>query len=487
MITWRDALALSNKRWKRKRIFGSLKYSAPLFILTLLTIVTLNVIYVLCERAAEAGRDSSFPHPSHLRVSVPPNSKETISVSQLNALRSHPAVRSYMGGQQWLGNYFADLGETRYAQIPLLCGYKQEFFDLYRTLPAEKCDPAAVPVLLGRDLLSLSWSAERKRFIRNEGEELKRWLGRTFNVYLNPWGVEGFNSAFTMEQLDYPRYRQSVMTLRRQHLASLERSSPELARQQDAVFVRMQVVGFVRDLSENGRTSVLTEEAAGQLAELSSLRRGKKLKPPVDDSLASVNLLVASGREREVVALAESLGLKVHDRNQVGIVAQLIKSLREDPGTRLAVYIISSIYAVAMMIVIYQLLSGQVKDSIREIGLLRCIGARRRDVLRIFVVMNLVRLGRIYLACLAASYLLLFAGGEWSAGWLNLIDPESLVKGNIPDFLITRIDHFSSFWLMGPQWMAVFPLTLLVPIALASAAIPIWHAMGVQPSEALRD
>lgn len=487
MIAWRDALALSRKRWKRKRIFGNLKYSAPLFFLVLLSVVTLNVIYVLSDRAIKADQDSRFPHPSHLRISVPPKSQESITPAQLKALRGHTAVSHFMGGQQWLANFFADLGETRYAQIPYFCGYPPAFFNTYRLLPPEKSDPNCVPLLLGRDLLALSWSPGLNSFVRNEHEEAKRWLGRKITVYFNPWGTEAFPPAFSLEQLDYQRYRRGVMEARQRHLSAMARANPELARHQDALYMNVQVVGYVRDLSDNGRTSILPDDVAAQLAELSAMRRGKKYKPPVDEGLASVNLLVAQERVHEVAALAASLGLRVPDRNKDSIIAKLIGSLRDDPGARLAVYLVSSIYAVIMMIIIYQLLSGQVKDAIREIGLLRCIGARRRDIMRIFVVMNLVRLARIYLAALVASYLLLLAGGYWSSGWLNRINPESLAKGNIPEFLIIGIDHFSLLWLMAPYWMALFPLLLLVPIALASAGIPIWHAMGVQPSEALRD
>jgi hypothetical protein len=102
-------------------------------------------------------------------------------------------------------------------------------------------------------------------------------------------------------------------------------------------------------------------------------------------------------------------------------------------------------------------------------------------------MMNLLRLGRIYLLCVVSSYLLLLGAGFWSAGKLNIIDPENLAKGNIPEFLINRIDNFSSFWLLGPPWLAFAPLLILIPIALCAAAVPIWHAMGVQPSEALKD
>lgn len=487
MIAWRDALSLSRKRWKRKRIFGNLKYSAPLFFLVLLSIVTLNIIYVLCDRVMKAEQDNRFHHPTHLRISVPPKSQDSITPAQMKALRSHAAVSHFMGGQQWLANFFADLGETRYAQIPYFCGYPPAFFNLYRVLPPTKSDPDCVPLLLGRDLLALSWSPGLNSFVRNEKEEEKRWLGRKITVYFNPWGTEVFPSTFSLEQLDYLRYRRGVMAARQQHLIAMTRTNPELARHQDALYMNVQVVGYVRDLSESGRTSVLPVDVAAQLAELSAMRRGKKYKLPAEDGLASVNLLVAQERVHEVAALASSLGLKASDRSNDSIIARLIRTLRDDLGTRLAVYIVSSTYAVVMMIIIYQLLSGQVKDAIREIGLLRCIGARRRDIMRIFVVMNLVRLARIYLAGLAVSYLLLLAGGYWSSGWLNQINPESLAKGNIPEFLIVGIDHFASSWLIAPYWMAVLPLLLLVPIALASAGIPIWHAMGVQPSEALRD
>jgi hypothetical protein len=109
------------------------------------------------------------------------------------------------------------------------------------------------------------------------------------------------------------------------------------------------------------------------------------------------------------------------------------------------------------------------------------------DIMRIFMMMNLLRLARIYLFCIVSAYLLLLGAGFWSASKLNLIDPEYLAKGSIPEFLISRIDNFSPFWLMGPSWMAFAPLLILFPIALCAAAVPIWHAMGVQPSEALKD
>ncbi len=487
MISWRDSFTLSRKRWKRKRIFGSLKYSAPLFLLTLLTIITLNVTFAMLDRVRAASENSEFPHPSHLRVSIPPKSESLLTPSQINKLRAHPAVRQIMTAQTWMVGFYADMGEVRYAPVPYFCGYTKEFFDLYRTLPPEKIDPTCVPVLLGRDLLSLSWSTDQKRFIRNEKEEIRHWLGRTFTVYLNPWGAESVPSEFKTEQLDYVRYRKSIMDSRKKQLAVLERTNPELARLQDALSVKLQVVGFVRDPTNSSMTCVIPEEVAVQIGELSALRRGKKPKDKNDDNLSNVNLIVTPGREQEVRTLATSLGLKVHDRNTDGIIAQLFKEIKNDPGTRLTLYVIMSLYSLAMMVIIYQLLSGQVKDSIREIGLLRCIGARRRDIMRIFIVMNMVRLARIYLSCLIASYVLLCGFGYWFAAKLNVINPESLAKGNIPDFLIYRIDHFNPFWLIGPPWMAVMPLLFLVPIALGSAVVPILHVMGVQPSEALRD
>jgi hypothetical protein len=312
-------------------------------------------------------------------------------------------------------------------------------------------------------------------------------LGRTFTVYLNPWGAESVPSEFKAEHLDYVRYRKSIMDSRKRHLVELERSNPELVRLQDALSVKLQVVGFVQEQANSSMTCVIPEEIALQIGELSALRKGWKPKGKSEESLSSVNLIVTSGREQEIRALATSHGLKVYDRSSDGIFSQLFKEIKDDPGTRLTLYIIISLYTLAMMVIMYQLLSGQVKDSIREIGLLRCIGARRRDIMRIFIVMNMVRLIRIYLSCLISAYVLLFAFGYWFAEKLNVINPESLVKGDIPEFLIHRIDHFTPLWLIGPPWMAVMPLLFLLPIAFGSAVLPIWHVMGVQPSEALRD
>jgi hypothetical protein len=487
MISWRDAFSLSRKRWKRKRIFGSLKYSAPLFLLTLLTIITMNVTYSMLDRVRVVSYDSKFPHPTHLRISVPPKSETPITPAQIKALRDHPAVLHVMTAQTWLSNIYADFGEVRYASIPYFCGYTKEFFELYRTLPPEKIDPTCVPVLLGRDLLSLSWSPEQQRFARNEKEEIRRWLGRSFSIYLNPWGTESTPTALTADQLDYTRYRKSIMDKRKKHLEELERKNPELARIQDALTVKLQVVGFVWDRTENGMTSVLPEEVARQILELSALRRGNNPNAKKDDSTNNVNLIIKPGQEQAVKDLAASLGLNVYDRSSDGSMGRLFKIIRDDPETSITLYVIMSLYSLAMLVIIYQLLSGQVKDSIREIGLLRCIGARRRDIMRIFIVMNLVRLTRIYLFCLVAAYALLSGFGYWFADKLNLINPESLINGSIPDYLIYKIDHFSTFWLIGPPWMVVMPLVFLLPIALGSAIVPILHVMGVQPSEALKD
>ena len=487
MIAWRDALGLSRKRWQRKRIFGSLKYSAPLFLLTLLTIVTCNVCYVFLERLQEVAEDPDYPNPSHLRVTVPRKSEGAITPLQLSNLKRHPDVRAIMAVQNWVGNLYADFGEVRYAPMGDICGYSRPFFELYRTLPEAKCDPSLVPVLLGRDLLALSWSPEARHFVRDEQKEMVRWLGRTFTVYLDPLGMESYEPKFSLEQLDPGRFRSALLARRRQGLAELERHDPNLARRQDAVSVRMQVVGFIRDFEDSGRTCVVPAEIADRMLELTALRRGRVLRARREEGVKSVHLLAAPGRERQLAAFARKLGLEVRDRDGAGIFSLLYREVRDDPGVKLTLYLLFALYTLAMTVIIYQLLSGQVKDSIREIGLLRCIGARRSDVLRIFVVMNLVRLGRIYLLCLTAAYLLLLAGGFWSAGTLNRVDPEKLAKGSIPDFLIARVDHFTPWWLMAPPWMAALPLIMLLPVALGAAVIPILHAMGVEPSEALRD
>jgi hypothetical protein len=487
MISWRDSLLLSRKRWKRKRIFGGLKYSAPLFLMTLMTIIFLNVTYALLDRARAASQDTDFPHPSHLKASLPPKSENPLTTSQINRLRGSPALHHVMTTQTWLTGFYADMGVVRYAPVPYICGYTKELFDLYRSLPPANVKPDCIPVLLGRDLLALSWSPEQRRFIRNEKSEMRHWLGRTFTVYLNPWVEDAVPAAFKLEQLDYAKYRKFIMANRKLQLAGLERTSPELARLQDALFVRLQVVGFVRDLSENGMTCVIPEEVAWQLGELSALRRGKKPKIKSEDDLRSVNLVVAAGREQEAQTLITTLGLKIQDRNTDGVFAKLFKEIKDDSDARLTLSVLIILYSLAMMAIVYQLLSGQVKDSIREIGLLRCIGARRSDIMRIFIVMNMVRLVRIYITCLVAAYALLAGLGYWTAGLLNVVNPESLAKGNIPEFLIYRIEQFSSLWLMAPPWMAAMPLLILIPIAFASAVLPIWHVMRGQPSEALRD
>lgn len=487
MISWRDAVGLSSKRWKRKRIFGSLKYAAPLFILAMFTVITFNISYSILKRVQLLAKDKDYPHHLHLRVTCPSKSKTAITPAQITAFKNNKNVKELLVKKRWLNNFFADFGEVRYAPMTDICGYSKELFELYRTLPKDKIDQTTVPALLGADLLSLTWSQDKKKFVRNEKEEMNKWLGRTFNVYLNPLGRDLYEPKFNLDQLDPVRYKKNLLEKRRQSILNLEKQNAEIARRQDAICIKMQVVGFIRDFSDTGKTTVIQEETAERISELSEFQGGITYHPLNNDEIKSINILAAPGGNESIISYAKSQGLEIHDRNNSSVFSEIYKTINEDQDVRLIIFILTTIYAVMMMIIIYQLLSGQVKDSIREIGLLRCIGARRSDIMRVFIVMNLVRIVRIYLSCLVASYVFLLSIGYWTGKLLNTIDPEQLVKGNIPDFLIARIDHFSVFWLVGPWWMSILPFFMLLPIALVAAALPIWHVMGVQPSEALRD
>lgn len=488
MITWHDALALSKKRWQRKRIFGNLKYSAPLFLLLFMTMVTLNVVYVLIKRAETLVADETYPHPAHVRVFVPKKSgSAALTPSQIAELKAHRLVRQTMTAIPVVQDFFADLGDVRHLHMTEIYGYKKEFFDLYRLLPPEKDDPQAIPILLGRDLLSLTWQSEEKKFVRNEQKEMARWLGRTFLIYLNPLGNKSYEPKFELEQTDRSGFISSMLKKRQAALTELERINPDLAQRQDAVFMKVQVVGFIRPPEGRGSASVLTTEMLDHISELSALRWSGRKKNVSEDDLKNISLLVDPENRKALETFVHSQGLEVYDWKTAGIFSALYTAFQDETAFRVTVIILAGLYFSIMTVIIYLLFSGQVKDSVREIGLLRCIGAQRTDIMRIFAVMNLIRLARMYALSLLCTYLLLLAGGFWSARSLNAIKPEHLINGTIPDFLINRVEYFSPFWLMAPPWIAVLPILLLVPTALAAAALPIRHAMSVQPSEALRD
>ena len=489
MISWHDALEMSRKRWRRKHIFSGLKHSVPLFLLLLLSIVTGNIIYIMIERGYEASMDKRYPHPAHIRIMSDSKEKDlpTLAPSQIESIKKHPAVRGSMATISSISNFFTDFGETRYAQMKELGGYNREFLDLYRTISSEKIDPEAIPLLLGQDLLALSWSPEKKRFIRDEQREMKHWLGRTFRIYLPPHGLLFSDYKHDAAIPDYAAFRKGMIKFWQQKLADLERNSPDLARRQDPLFINVQVVGFIRDPYLGGTSSIVPHEAIEQIFDLSDLRRDRKRLPATDDNLKIITLLIDPARKAELAEAAKKYGLKIQEPKDVGIFSQILKVISDESDLQITLGVMFFIYFSVMLVIVYQLLSSQVKDSIREIGVLRCIGAQRRDILRVFVVMNLVRLGRIYLLCIASSMAILAAAGFWLAGPLNMIKPETLAKGNIPDFLITRVDHFSPLWLMAPWWVWLAPVLMLLPIALFAAALPVWRVMRVQPSEALRD
>lgn len=482
MITWRDCLDLSRRRWRRKRIFSDLKYSAPLFLLTCLSIVVLNICGVLAQFLNDMMNDPVYPHPSHLRVVVPAKKEIFIPPHQQAELARQPGVREVLGGKPWVSNFFADFGEVRYMPLSDMCGYSKGLFDLYRTLPAAMGDPRSVPALLGVELLSLTWSPETKKFERHEKQEMQRWLGKTFTVHLNPLGTKNYEPKLTEEQLDHARSLAKIREGRRTSLLELDGKYDNIARRQDAVTVTIQVVGFI-----TGTTTAIPLEIGEKIRELTALRFGRTYQPVSNDDVKVVNMIVDPPHQHQVAKMATSWGYEVHGRNFDSMTSKFLNSLQNSSELRVTLIVLTAMYTCVMLIVIYQLLSGQVKDSIREIGLLRCIGARRSDIMRVFAVMNMVRLGRIYLVCVGTSYLLLLGMGCWTAGMLNVITPKHLIDGNIPDFLIARIDHFSPAWLMGPWWLASVPLLLLMPVALAAAALPVLHVMRVQPSEALKD
>ncbi len=489
MISWHDALEMSRKRWKRKHIFSGIKHSVPLFLLLLLSIVTGNIIYILAERGYETSIDRRYPHPAHIRVIVDSRDKEIppLKPSQIESIKKHQAVRGSMAIISSIPNIFADFGETRYAQMKELGGYDRKFFDLYRTLPADKTDPEAVPLLLGQDLLALSWSPEKRRFIRDEQKEMKRWLGRTFRIYLAPYGLVFSDQKHDASTADYNAFRKTLIKSWRERLVELERNSPELARRQDPLFINVQVAGFIRDPDLGGTSSIIPHEAMELIFDLSDLRRDRKRIHKADENPRIITLLIDPAKKTELADTAKKQGMKILDPRDSGMFGLIFKAIRDESDLQITLGVMLFIYFTVMLVIVYQLLSSQVKDSIREIGVLRCIGAQRRDILRVFAVMNLVRLGRIYLLCIATSMAILAVAGIWLSGPLNMIKPETLAKGNIPDFLITRVDHFSPLWLMAPWWVWLTPVLLLVPIALFAAALPVWRVMRVQPSEALKD
>jgi len=218
--------------------------------------------------------------------------------------------------------------------------------------------------------------------------------------------------------------------------------------------VQLEVIGIDGRLMNNGTTVYLPLETFQQLlgrsdtntywvrSESQTERDIDRLATDLEDRLAAAGYPVRS----EIHYVERDANLAAN-RVLVGVLA------------------VMGIPIVAIgMIGLVNLMTMNVIERTREIGVLRCIGARARDVRRIF------RAEALMIAL---------------AGWVLAV-PLGWLIGRILVWVVTSLFHFGSVPYSFPLWYP--PLALVATLALAWLVVvaPVRRAARLVPGEALR-
>lgn len=503
MITYRDIIELNRKRGRKKKISGSKKSLIALFAFLFILITVINAAYGIGIKITEYFRDTDYPHSDVIIVRFDWEKRRGagsyIKPYEIRRMKEMPGVKSLQEEFYISTHHHFELNRVNYIQPGHLVGYDEAFFNLYTQLPVNQWDKTAVPVLLSRDLFNLAYIQSTGRFVRQDQRELDDYLGRKFYILIDPYCGRGHRWEWDEDGkiLSQPdRLDKMVRQLQKETLESLGRLKPHDVRYCNPLTLRFQIVGFVREKCrfENypAGYGVIPSDMARSIEAICTARRNKarSLRPGWRTSgekpTRFVQILAVPEKMESLIKEIEAMGFRVDTRGSLSnrFLSDLIAEIRKEVEViYVAAFVFVPIFFL-ILLAIYKILSINVKDAIREIGIMRCIGATQRDIRRIFFSLCVHDVMKILMLSLMVSNLGLLAAGYKTAALFNQI-PENMIENEI-GILLTGISDFSMFWLIAPPWIQIIPVVPLIPITLLAAYLPTRKASKVDPVVATR-
>lgn len=495
-----DIYYLARRKLSRVTLFGKWKYTIPLFCFFAALILIANVFYSIFDLA----RSHFINPPRNLDQSIVyvknADPDEPLKNADVESIRKIKGVRAAQGIFYVTKDHYFSLSMVILHQPTLLAGFDREFFDLYNKLPADKRDPNSIPVVLDEEIFRFSYEAEEGKFHKQPQSAMREMLGRVIELNVAPlcntlyfpdWKEE---SHILLDPIELEKY---MANLQQKAVLDFETFKPNLAGYCRPLRLRLQIVGYVSDKLAVGnpygsRTfGILPLERAKIIYEMLDMRQksgaGNNIARGLEPNV--IYVLPDQGKGGEVIKAIRSMGL-----NATLYSEEAKRHAPEfDASDLVIMYFFLLIYFAVVFVGIYMLLGATVKDAVKEIGVMRCIGATKADIRRVFMYLNVYQVMRVLFYALIFSYAILIFAGHKTASYMNALplrmvaDKDSGAMGEILVALAEHTEHVSSLWMIAPIRIQAFILSFFILLAMVSALLPTRKASRIDPSEALRD
>lgn len=499
-MTLQDIIRLNRARASFGRNRQGIKPLAVLFVLLVALLITVNVSYITINHILNFFVSERYPHDDVLTVFNLADGaslnffddRNNLTQDQVNGLKRLPGVRAIQTEFYPTSPHFFDMDRVNHFLPSSLVGYDAAFFRLYQSLPNNSRDVDAIPILLSEDIFLLSYVLENAYFIANAKTDMATFLGRIIHITINPLSGALNREFFVRSET---LYKKNALWLRPQKwsdkfhdslskvITNVSKVSLEKAQFNSPLTLRFQVVGYFHDKAFlHGRRGfgIIPSDHAQDIHKLMQIRSNQAeatatnlafLLCPVDGCAKLTKSLTA-------------LGLLGMTRTQMNSVLGPIlwRELRAEFSVVLIVF--ASILIAAFVGIIYIFTSAQIPPLRREIGILRCVGAKRADIRRIFGALCFSDLLRITILAIFVSNTILIGTSLLAADYFGTISLEFLAMMDL--IWLSAINNIGWNWLLAPLWVQLLAVLLLPPIGWLASIMPAQNAARIDPVEAMR-
>ncbi|MDM8514611.1 hypothetical protein QUF76_00295 [Desulfobacterales bacterium HSG16] len=509
MITFKDIVSLNRKKAKKRKLAGKKKSFAVLFTFLFSLIMLINASYGIGKIVREFIFDTGYPRQPMLIIRPDLDSElrqkseyRYIDDEDIEKIEKMEGVSAIQKEIHFSSGHFFVLNRFSHIVPEFLLGYEDSFFNLYveknEKSELENGETDTIPILLSENMFFLKYVPEKKYFIRREKEEKAKFLGKDFNIIIDPFCRESFrwkrNSGYRnpvnpVLEIEAIKKRQAEI------FKDFEYHSPGMLSYCHPLVLKFTIVGFIKDKAHFSNMpygyGVIPSDKAKMISEIVKMRMAAKggRRSYISNNRHGRSFLLVICPEKyqeKLESEIKKMGLKAHTgkTSNFKFFSEIKKAVKKEKSLIYIPAFILSAFSFFMMLSIYKILSLNVKDAVREIGIMRCIGATSRDISRVFRHLCFYDVFKVFFAALVLSDITLMFIGYKTSVLFNRMSYD-LATGDI-GVLITAVGDFSATWLIAPLWIQLLPVLILIPVTLLAAYLPSRKASKIDPVMAMK-